>query len=118
MSRGFYNYDTRGASASDQIMTLERLLEEANCRIEDLEWENKGIEEWREFAILALTKVKELNAEVSRLHEIMNTAETVIRQQREERLALRGMLAAWVDPAVDGIGREELIKQTLAMIGD
>jgi hypothetical protein len=47
----FYQYDTRGASASDQIMTLERLLEEANSRIEELEWENKGIEEWRGLAL-------------------------------------------------------------------
>lgn len=36
MSRGFYNYDTRGASVASQIITLERMLseqEELNDRL-------------------------------------------------------------------------------------
>jgi len=32
----FYQYDTRGASASDQIMTLERLLENAESEASEL----------------------------------------------------------------------------------
>lgn len=35
MSRGFYNYDTRGASASSQIITLERLLNECDSKLND-----------------------------------------------------------------------------------
>lgn len=36
MSRGFYNYDTRGASAASQIINLERMLEARDAEIERL----------------------------------------------------------------------------------
>ena len=41
MSRG--NYDTRAPSASNQIITLERLLEEAEERNAELQAENKRL---------------------------------------------------------------------------
>ena len=41
MSRG--NYDTRAPSASNQIITLERLLEEAEERNAELQAENKAL---------------------------------------------------------------------------
>src|SRR5574343_1317060 len=37
-------------------------LDDLRCQIEDLEWENKGIEEWREVAATAIAKAKELHA--------------------------------------------------------
>jgi hypothetical protein len=37
MSRGFYNYDTRGASPSTQIINLERMVEEREERINKLQ---------------------------------------------------------------------------------
>ena len=36
MSRGFYNYDTRGASQASQIINLERMIEERDTTIEEL----------------------------------------------------------------------------------
>ena len=36
MSRGFYNYDTRGASAASQIVNLERMLEARDAENERL----------------------------------------------------------------------------------
>lgn len=36
MSRGFYNYDTRGASAASQIITLERMVSDRDEKIEAL----------------------------------------------------------------------------------
>lgn len=36
MSRGFYNYDTRGASLSTQLINLERMVEDREERIDKL----------------------------------------------------------------------------------
>ena len=36
MSRGFYNYDTRGTSPATQIVNLERMVEERDNEIERL----------------------------------------------------------------------------------
>lgn len=37
MSGGFYNYDTRGASVSTQMINLERMVEEREERINKLQ---------------------------------------------------------------------------------
>lgn len=53
MSRGFYNYDTRGASAASQIVNLERMLEERDAEIERLQAEIERLREDNEqFAAL------------------------------------------------------------------
>lgn len=45
MPRGYYNYDTRGASAASQIITMERMLRERDDKIEALS-EKVAYYEW------------------------------------------------------------------------
>jgi hypothetical protein len=80
----FYQYDARGTPASDQIMTLERLLEEANGRIEDLEWENKGIEEWRDFGVTALLRAKEQRLRADAAETNLAEAVDIMREAHPE----------------------------------
>ena len=43
MSRGFYNYDTRGASPSSQIINLERMIEERDTKIHQLDEQQRQL---------------------------------------------------------------------------
>lgn len=82
---GIVEIAVRNPSVSEYIRHWEGRAERAEAerdealkRIEDLEWENKGIAEWREFGMQALGKVKELRA---LLQEALQTIHGLVDQQ-------------------------------------
>lgn len=62
MSRGFYNYDTRGASASSQIINLERMVEERDQTIERLREVLKKLEYYSDGTIRRYPDESEVEA--------------------------------------------------------
>lgn len=61
----FYNYDTRGASASSQIITLEKMLSERENDIHRLHAENQRLRNAGTYAFAVLTKMHNEDAEIA-----------------------------------------------------
>lgn len=70
----FYNYDTRGASASSQIITLERMLEERDQELERLRAENESLRLYKnmaeEFGLCVFEDLAELKQEMERWQHV------------------------------------------------
>lgn len=64
MSR-FYNYDTRGASAASQILTLEKMLSEREEDIYRLHEENQRLKSAGIYAWAVLSKIDSENAQIA-----------------------------------------------------
>ena len=64
MSR-FYNYDTRGASASSQILTLERMLSEREDDIHLLHEVNQQLRNAGTYAFAVLSKMDTKEAQIA-----------------------------------------------------
>lgn len=61
----FYNYDTRGASAASQIITLERMLSAREDDIHRLHEENQRLKSAGIYAWAVLSKIDSENAQIA-----------------------------------------------------
>lgn len=62
-----FAYNTITQRLEQKVESLQKIIERKDLQIEDLEWENKGIAEWRDVALRSMERVKELRKEVELL---------------------------------------------------
>lgn len=67
-----FAYNTIIRRLEEKIESLQKIIENKDLEIEDLEWENKGIAEWRDVALKSMESCKELRKELERLHTAHN----------------------------------------------
>lgn len=73
---GFYNYDTRGASAASQIITLERMVQERDDEIERLTSLNGSLtDRWNAAVIRDARQSEGITADTALLRQALENLE-------------------------------------------